>query len=309
MLCYRDHRRIGAVRIIGQAGGLDSVPNSPSGRETPHGSPAVIEPIFAAWNAGESGRHDEPGRKSRSLPHLMLQNIKQLYGKKLGASDGDIGHVQDFYFDDQTWAVRYLVADTGSWLSGRQVLLTPHAFGLEALGRSDGNAQVLRVHLTRKQIEDSPPIELHRPVSRQYELAYYRYYGWPSYWEGGGMWGTAGFPVVIPPSTPENQPHHGHQQRDDPHLRSTKAVTGYHIQAPDGAIGDVSSFMVDGRSWAIRELEVETGHWYAGKKILLLPKNIDRISYEDSTVFVNLTKGDIQQTTRNDVAQATAKPA
>ena len=123
------------------------------------------------------------------------------------------------------------------------------------------------------------------------------------------MWGTAGFPVVIPPSTPENQPHHGHQQRDDPHLRSTKAVTGYHIQAPDGAIGDVSSFMVDGRSWAIRELEVETGHWYAGKKILLLPKNIDRISYEDSTVFVNLTKGDIQQTTRNDVAQATAKPA
>lgn len=236
----------------------------------------------------------------------MLQNIKQLYGKRLGASDGDIGHVKDFYFDDKTWAVRYLIADTGTWLTGRQVLLTPHAFGTNAFGRSDADANVLRVNLNRKQIEDSPSIESHRPVSRQYEEEYYRYYGWPAYWEGGGMWGVAGFPAVTPPSTPENLPHHGHNQRDDIHLRSTKAVTGYHIQATDGAIGSVSSFMVDGKSWAIRELVVETGHWYAGKKILLLPENIDRISYEDSTVFVKLTKEDIQQTTRNDVAQAGA---
>lgn len=236
----------------------------------------------------------------------MLQNIKQLYGKKLGASDGDIGHVKDFYFDDKTWAVRYLVADTGTWLTGRLVLLTPHAFGTHAFGRSDADANVLRVNLNRKQIEDSPSIESHRPVSRQYEIEYYRYYGWPAYWEGGGMWGVAGFPAVTPPSTPDNLPHHGHNQRDDIHLRSTKAVTGYHIQATDGAIGSVSSFMVDGKSWAIRELVVETGHWYAGKKILLLPENIDRISYEDSTVFVKLTKEDIQQTTRDDVAQAGA---
>jgi hypothetical protein len=236
----------------------------------------------------------------------MLENLKLLYGKKLGASDGDIGHVKDFYFDDKTWVVRYLVADTGSWLSGRQVLLTPHAFGTQAFGISDADANVLRVNLTRKQIEDSPSIDSHRPVSRQYELEYYRYYGWPSYWEGGGMWGVAGFPVVTPPSTPENRPHHGHNQRDDIHLRSTRAVTGYHIQATDGAIGDVSGFMVDGRSWAIRELVVETSHWYAGKKILLLPENIDRISYENSTVFVNLTKEDIRQTMSNDVAQALA---
>jgi uncharacterized protein YrrD len=236
----------------------------------------------------------------------MLQNIKQLYGKKLGASDGDIGHVKDFYFDDKTWAVRYLVADTGSWLTGRQVLLPPHAFGTHAFGRSDADANVLRVNLTRKQIENSPSIDSHRPVSRQYEEEYYRYYGWPAYWEGGGMWDVAGIPAVTPPSTPENLPHHGHNQRDDIHLRSTKAVTGYHIQATDGAIGSVSSFMVDDKSWAIRELVVETGHWYAGKKILLLPENIDRISYEDSTVFVNLTKEDIQQTTRDYVAQAGA---
>ena len=55
----------------------------------------------------------------------MLRSIKQLHGAKLGASDGEIGHVKDFYFDDQNWAVRYVVADTGSWLPGRQVLISP----------------------------------------------------------------------------------------------------------------------------------------------------------------------------------------
>ena len=236
----------------------------------------------------------------------MFQNIKQLYGKKLGASDGDVGHVADFYFDDKTWAVRYLVADTGSWLPGRQVLLTPHAFGNHAFGRSDADVDVLRVNLTRKQIEDSPSIESHRPVSRQYEEEYYTYYGWPAYWEGGGMLGAASFPVVLPPSTPDKLQHHGHNQKDDIHLRSTKSVTGYSIQATDGAIGTVNSFMVDGRTWAIREMVVETGHWYAGKEILVLPENIERISYEESTVFVNLKKEDLQQTMGNDVAQAGA---
>ena len=236
----------------------------------------------------------------------MFQNIKLLYGKKLGASDGDIGHVKDFYFDDKTWLVRYLVADTGSWLSGREVLLPPHVFGTHPFGRSETEANVLLVNLTRKQIEDSPSIDSHRPVSRQYEEDYYRYYGWSPYWEGGGMLGVAGFSVVPPPPIPVDPPHHGHNQRDDIHLRSTKAVTGYHIQATDGPIGSVSSFMVDGKSWAICKLVVETGHWYVGKEILISPSMIDRISYEDSTVFVKLTKADIQRTAENEVAKAGA---
>jgi hypothetical protein len=102
----------------------------------------------------------------------MLQNIQQLYGNKLGASDGEIGHVKDFYFDDLNWVVRYVVVDTGDWLPGRQVLISPHAFG--GLRQAD---KVLRLNLSRKQIEDSPSIASHQPVSRQYEEVYYRYYG------------------------------------------------------------------------------------------------------------------------------------
>ena len=132
----------------------------------------------------------------------MLRSIKQLYGNKLGASDGEIGHVKDFYFDDQNWAVRYVVADTGSWLPGRQVLISPHAFG-----RLRQAEKVLRVKLTRKQIEDSPSIASHKPVSRQYEEEYHRYYGWPYYWQGDALWGMSGVSnVELPPRTPPVKP-------------------------------------------------------------------------------------------------------
>ena len=232
----------------------------------------------------------------------MLENIKQFYGIKLGATDGPIGHVKDFYFDDQTWAVRYLVVDTGSWLPGRQVLLTPHAFQNHSLEKSGAELDVLPVKLTRQQIEDSPSIDSHRPVSRQYEEEYYAYYGWPNYWDGG-MWSLASGPVMIPPPIAESLPPHGQNQSDDIHLRSTKSVTGYHIQATDGQIGSVSSFMVESESWEIREWVVEAGHWYAGKTVSLRSQHVTRISYEDSMVFVDLTKEDIEKTTRSDATQ------
>ena len=108
-----------------------------------------------------------------------LQGTKELYGDKLAALDGDIGRVKDFYFDDENWVIRYLVADTGSWLTGRLVLLSPHAFG-----KLDQHEKTLHVKLRRQQIQDSPSIDLHKPVSRQYETEYYGYYGWPTYWEG-----------------------------------------------------------------------------------------------------------------------------
>jgi uncharacterized protein YrrD len=231
----------------------------------------------------------------------MLLNIKKLYGHKLTASDGEIGHVKDFYFDDKTWVIRYVVADTGSWLTGRQVLLSPHAFG-----RVDREGKTLSVNLTRKQIENSPAIEEHKPVSRQYEIAYYQYYGWPAYWNGGGMWGPGGYPVAMAPSKDQLAdrllPHHP----NDKHLQSTQALTGYAIHATDGEIGSVSSFMVDEKSWAVAQLTVEAGHWYSGREILIPTGKIERISYLDSQVFVSLTKAAIQHTAEHGVVQSGA---
>lgn len=229
------------------------------------------------------------------MPHL----ITTLYGNRLGASDGDIGHVKDIYFDDRRWHVRYVVADTGSWLPRRQVLLSPHAFG--AL---EQQKKILQINLTRKQIEDSPPIDSHRPVSRQYEGEYFRYYGWPVYWVGDGFGGLGGFPGVI--SVPAERELHEHKQTkpDDPHLRSTRAVAGYQVHAFDGTAGHVTDFLVDDKTWAIREVIVQTGHWFSAKKVRISPRDIERISYEQSAIFVVLTQDDFIAADENAVATA-----
>ena len=231
----------------------------------------------------------------------MLRSVKQLIGDKLGASDGEIGHVKDFYFDDHNWAVRYLVADTGSWLPGRQVLISPHSFG-----RLDQAGKVLLVNLTRKQIQDSPSIESHKPVSRQYEEEYYRYYGWPYYWQGDALWGMSGFPILELPARPlpeEPATASGRRPgRADAHLRSTKAVNGYQLKANDETIGHVCDFMMDAQSWAIGQLVVKTGHRLSGKEVLISTSQVDRISYEESTVFVSLTRESVEQSSEHDMS-------
>jgi len=224
----------------------------------------------------------------------MLRSIKQLYGDKLGALDGEIGHVKDFYFDDRNWGVRYVVADTGSWLMGRQVLISPHA-----LGRLGPAGKVLSANLTRKQIENSPSIESHKPVSRQYEEEYHRYYGWPYYWQGDALWGMSDIPILaLPLSPPAIKPaaSGGSQpQSADAHLRSTEAVNGYHLQARDGTIGHVCDFMMDDHRWVIGQLVVKIGHRFSGREVQIPTNKIDRISYEKSTVFVDLTGEAVEQ--------------
>jgi hypothetical protein len=240
-------------------------------------------------------------RAIQTIGKIMLQSIKQLLGNKLGASDGDIGHVKDFYFDDQNWGVRYLVADTGNWLPGRQVLLSPHAIGnLHQAGK------ILRVKLTRKKIEDSPAIESHKPVTRQHEEEYHRYYGWPDYWLGDGIWGVSENTILEAPAktlpgesatADEPQP-----KRAEAHLRSTQAVSGYHLQAGDGIVGHVCDFMMNDKSWAIRELVIKIGHRFSGNEVLVPVSKVDRISYDDSTVFVKLTREAVEKSPTHPVS-------
>ena len=211
----------------------------------------------------------------------MLHSIEQRYGEKLRASDGEIGHVRDFYFDDKTWTVRYLVADTGGWLTGRLVLISPHA-----LGHLYPEGKVLLVNLSRQQIENSPSIDEHKPVSRQHEEEYHRHYGYAYYAESWPLWGLAGYPVVVPPP-PVSE---AKQQGVDSHLRSALSINGYSVEATDGTVGEVADFMIDGRTWIIRDIVVECGHWYSGKKVVVPTEKVSRISYDQSTVYVDSTK-------------------
>lgn len=226
----------------------------------------------------------------------MIQNINDLYGYKLAAKDGEIGEIKDFYFDDHDWVIRYLVVETGGWIGGRQVLLSPHAFG-----PFNQVSKVLPVHLTKQQIENSPPIEQHQPISRQYETAYYQYYGLPNYWNGGSLWGVGTYPMVPDLPAWASTKKVTQQNPRDQQLRSMREVSGYAIRTVDGEIGTVSGFLADDTHWVITELIVETGHWYAGKKIRLLPEHIEQINYLERNVQVNLTKEDLLTTEKGQV--------
>ncbi|MDA3790460.1 MAG: PRC-barrel domain-containing protein [Desulfobacula sp.] len=217
----------------------------------------------------------------------MLNKAKILKGYKLNSLDGDIGKVKEFYFDDLHWTVRYLVADTGNWLTGLQVLISPYA-----LTGVDKEEQNIAVDLTKKQIEDSPSLNSDKPVSRQFEDSFHGYYGYPDYWVGSYMWGT--YPDIV-----RDREEWKAFTKDDkawnPNLRSTQEMSGHHIQAADGEIGHVEDFIIDDKTWAIRYLIIDTRNFWPGKKVLVSPQWIERISWEESKVFVNLPCETIKQ--------------
>jgi hypothetical protein len=216
----------------------------------------------------------------------MLIKAETIKGYALDALDGEIGTVKEFYFDDYHWTIRYLVADTGNWYTDRRVLISPHAL-VEAVREK----QNIAVNLTKKQIKDSPTLDSDKPVSRQFEEAYYEYFGWPMYWDGPNMWGR--YPDIIHDITAVRE-RLKYNHTWDSHLRSTNEVAGYAIQATDGEIGHVTDFIFDEETWAIRYLVLSTHTWWPGKSVLIPPQWIERVSWGESKVFVNLTRESVK---------------
>jgi hypothetical protein len=220
----------------------------------------------------------------------MLINSKELNGFSVRAQDGELGTVEELYFDDDTWAVRYLIVETGGWLGGRSVLISPISV-LDA----DWEGRQLKVALTKKQVASSPNIDTHKPFSRQHESAYLGYYGYPTYWGGPLMWGYSSYPSGLLMADPVAIAADAVSKvSPDSHLRSSDAVTGYRIAAADGEIGHVDAFLVDDETWAIRYVEVATRNWWPGKKVLISPAWIERVSWLESDVRVGLTRDAIR---------------
>jgi hypothetical protein len=218
----------------------------------------------------------------------MLMKTTHLKGVAIRATDGVLGSVDQLYFDDETWAIRYLTVETGGWLGGRRVLISPIS-----VVHTDWQSRLVDVALTRKQVKDSPDIDTHKPVSRQHEAEYLGYYGYPFYWGGPYLWGPASYPAGLAiPTTDSTEAVADRVRREsaDSHLRSTEAVTGYYIEAADGEIGHVDGFVVDDEAWAIRYIEVATRNWWPGKKVLVSPAWIERVSWEDSKVYAGLSR-------------------
>lgn len=230
----------------------------------------------------------------------MLKSLKALEGYTLGASDGEVGKVSDFLFDDRSWAVRYLVVDTGGWLSGRKVLISP--ISLEAPDWEEG---VFPVRCTRQQVEDAPPLDEHAPVSREYERSFYEHYGHGLYWVGADLWGTSPDPwgALHPVSEPEPPPDPEELEPKENHLRSADEVAGYDIHASDGELGQVDDFLVDDADWAIRWLVVDTRKWLPGRKVLIPPEWVQEVDWVATAVTFDLSRERIKDSPEFDPTQ------
>jgi sporulation protein YlmC with PRC-barrel domain len=225
----------------------------------------------------------------------MLLAISALKGYAIEASDGKIGTVSDFLFDDRTWKMRWLVVDTGTWLTGRKVLLHP-----SSMRPADYVQRNLPVALTTTQIQGSPDILQDEPVSRQMESNLYGYYGWDPYWSGNFIGPGAMSSALAPPryygdaAVREADDVQSRLDDADPHLRSIAAVMGYHIRATDGQIGHVENLLVDDTGWGIRYLVVDTSNWWLGKHVLVSPYAVQDISWSDHQIRLDVARDQVK---------------
>jgi hypothetical protein len=238
----------------------------------------------------------------------MLRTLSDFTDYSIGATDGTIGLVKDFYFDDQTWVVRYLVVETGTWLSSRKVLISP-----VAILDTNRTTRLMSASITMQQVKDSPNINTDIPVSRQHEMTFLGFYDYPLYWadyatsghnwdcnislSGFGRGGTSSsYREAIVENVRLNIAAGGERQKhDDQHLRSSKVVMSYHVHATDGDIGHVSGFLVDEETWAIRYVIVDTSNWWIGHRVLIAPEWISSVRWAGLEISVELTRDAVRR--------------
>ena len=209
----------------------------------------------------------------------MLQSVNELHSFTIHAHDGEIGAIQDVLWDDAHWTIRYLVVDTGKWLPGRSVLLSPAAARFV-----DWLERRIPVNLSCQQVKDSPNAETDQPVSRQHETDLAAYYGWPAYWTAASF----NFePLLIVPPTGGDERS---ALKSDPHLRSAREVRRCQIDAVGGEIGCVSDFVFDDETWRIVFLVADAGHWLHKRLLLLKPEWITEVNWHQRRIVVNLTR-------------------
>jgi hypothetical protein len=205
----------------------------------------------------------------------MLLATSGVFGCTLENGSERVGTLHDLLFDDESWAVRYMVVDTGGWLDGRRVLLAP-----SVVEQREWPGRRLWTELTQQQVKGAPPVDTDLPVSRQNEIALADHYAWGYYWG-------------IPPACPK-------QADGDPHLRSARAVIGYHIRASDGEIGHVEDLILDdeaaeGALWELRYLVVDTRNWLPGRKVLIAPLWANQVSYKEKEVSLELSREQVKK--------------
>jgi hypothetical protein len=231
----------------------------------------------------------------------MLKAIENLEHCRVVAADGQVGTVRDVYFDDDRWVVRYLVVETGSWLSARRVLISPYAVRF-----IDWQTRAVVVNLNREQVKNSPGMDTDKPVSRQQEEEFHRYYGYPQYWPYATHRAWGPLPFVEPPNPRDLEvvedaaPVDHERAAADVHLRSSREVLRYHIQATDAFRGSVADLLFDEETWAIRYLVADIRSWFPGKQVLVERELIREVNWGEQSVSLALTSRELEMSPHYD---------
>lgn len=200
----------------------------------------------------------------------MIRNLQDLNGARVIATDGTIGKVADFLFDDRSWTIRYLVVDVRTWMVRHDVVIP-----VEAITHLDWGNCRFQVELTRDQVRGSPDLDSRKPVTRQQEMAVRKHYGWPNYWRDVGFSspgrGKHDFPAA---------------SGDDPHLRSTEEIAGYGVWEVNQEVGHIESFIMSDSTWQIGYLGVKTGSWLHHHSMLIPTPWVESISWSDCRVWL-----------------------
>lgn len=220
----------------------------------------------------------------------MLQKVSGLRGATVQALDGDLGSVQDFYFDDERWALRYAIVDTGTWLPGRRVVLS-----IMSLMAPDWEAGRLPVTLSRDQIRNSPDVLRHPAISRSLEAELLSYYGFPYYWAGDAVWGRVASPALAAQQAVTRDGMPTGEPDSDVHLHSARDIIGYHLHARDGEIGHVDDLLLYPQTWEVKGLLIDTSNWIGGRAAVITPESIGRLDWAGRHVRVNLSRETIAE--------------
>jgi uncharacterized protein YrrD len=220
----------------------------------------------------------------------MQLYISSLIGLSMTAADAEIGVVQDFYFDDQTWIIRYLILKTGDWLSGRKVLISPLS-----LVNKTGKPASFIVSLTKEQIRNSPDINMDKPVYRQQEIQLAEYYPGLDYWgKVACKSGVANTSIVSDRQIIKKVFKKDNQPTADLHLQSILHLTGYRVHATDGEIGHAKDFIVTDDAWKLQYLVVEMHKMFRQRQVLVPVGDISRAQWSNAEIYVNITRSSIK---------------
>jgi hypothetical protein len=219
----------------------------------------------------------------------MKKNLNDVIGYRVHAVDGQIGRVSDFYFDDHTWTIRYMVVETGEWINRNKVLLSPAVFKKISWGSKEFNT-----NLTKEQVRNSPDIDTDKPITRKHEAELHIYYGWPVYWTGISGYYGAGVPIMgyVPMdfvrSNEKGEGVSSYIPKGDPNLRSINEMTGYKALADNEVIGHIESFIIDDETWVIKYLQVNAKKLVHGSKLIISPHWIGDVNWVESKISIDL---------------------